>query len=186
MLTPELYFIAGVPRSGSTFSFNIVRELLESRGVVAQRPDISFDGVLADNPRADFAIIKAHDATRSTLDRIQAGEVKVICTVRKPEDAIASWMEAFGFGLDQSIDMIMSWLRLFEKIHDHALIVDYEEIDRRYIQAALKIARYAVPDFDPAALGTITARNFKATIWSRTQFMNPDHPSLVKHRFQPL
>ena len=99
-----IVFIAGMPRSGSTFSFNIVRRLLEARGSVYQEPTDDILGALERAGDATHLLLKAHQADDVTLALIKIGAVKAVCTVRKPEDAIASWMTTFGFTLAESLD----------------------------------------------------------------------------------
>jgi hypothetical protein len=141
-----IVFIAGMQRSGSTFSFNVVRELLERRGTIYQEPFPSAVSVVERSNGASHVLFKAHNADDVTLRLIELGAVKVVCTVRKPEDAIASWMETFGFHLDESIACMHDWLRMFVRLRDHALVVRYEQIDRQPWRAALRIARLVCPD----------------------------------------
>jgi hypothetical protein len=141
-----IVFIAGMPRSGSTFSFNVVRELLAQRGTIYQEVSLSAVPVVERSGDASHVLFKAHSTDDVTLRLIELGAVKAVCTVRRPEDAIASWMEAFGFRLDESIASMQEWLKMFERLRNHALVVRYEQIDRHPWRAALRIARYVCPD----------------------------------------
>jgi len=101
--TNMIVCILGMPRSGSTFSFNIARELLTARGTVHQASCSDLHPVLAAAPRVDHFLMKGHWPGDATINSIISGEARAVCTVRKPEDAIASWMTAFGFPLEQAI-----------------------------------------------------------------------------------
>lgn len=126
-------FIAGMPRSGSTFTFNIVRELLERRGTVYHEPHNCILAVLERSQNTNHLIVKAHSADAITLRFLSVGAAKVICTVRKPEDAIASRMQAFGFTLDEAIVQMSEWLSMFRALPASTLFLNFEEIENHPI-----------------------------------------------------
>jgi hypothetical protein len=153
-----------MPRSGSTFSFNIVRCLLEARGTVYQEPT---GNILTAVERANGAahlLCKGHGADEVTLKLAKLGAIKVVCTVRKPEDAIASWMRTFDFTLEQSLGVMENWLWMFNSIRAHALVLPFEEIDREPKSAAWKIARYVCNDVDELAVERIATEFTKAKV----------------------
>lgn len=159
-----LVFVAGMQRSGSTFSFNVVRELLAKRGVLYQEPHSSIHAVIPRSGEADHIIIKAHVTDEHTLRLIKLGAVKAICTVRKPEDAIASWMETFDAPLSDAIDRLEKWFGFFEQIRKHALIVRYEDIDKRPFRAAWKISRALSVDATPLEIYRIAKTHDKRAV----------------------
>jgi hypothetical protein len=113
-------------RSGSTFSFNVVRELLLRSGSVATSAN-SFDGLPIES--SSHLILKSHAPDKSVTDEIKGGTLACICTIRKPEDAIASFMRAFGFSLEQSISEVNAWLSWYSSVFKHVLTIEYESID---------------------------------------------------------
>ena len=143
-----LIFIAGMPRSGSTYSFNVVKQALSRRGDVAS---------VTSDRRAQFtsgetnhAIYKAHDADDELLSLLQNGSIKSICTIRKPEIAVLSWLNTFGGEPTQVIDTVMlPWMRLYERIAAHSLVISLDEIEGRRLRSTWKIGRYACPDYSP-------------------------------------
>lgn len=137
-----IVFVAGMPRSGSTFTFNIARELLLQRGSVAQVPAESVITSLSRVGRADHLIFKGHGADETTLDLIRFGAIKVICSTRRPEDAIASWVDTFGFSLEESISVMDRWFSMYELIKDNALLIDYDEIEIDPMYVAHRIAEF--------------------------------------------
>jgi len=159
-----IVFIAGMPRSGSTFSFNIVRRLLETRGPVYQEPTYDILGALERAGEATHLLLKGHRADDVTLALTKIGAVKAVCTVRKPEDAIASWMTTFGFTLAESLDATKAWLRMFSAIRTHALIVPFEDIDQNPHSAAWKIARYVCADADELTVEKIASDYTKVKV----------------------
>lgn len=137
-----IVIVGGMIRSGSTFSFNIVRELLVSRGGVAQIAIDSINEAMANAGDEPNLIIKSHapDALSSRL--IEKGALRCVCTFRKPEDAIASWMRTFSFDLDKSVEIMKNWLSWHRRISPYALNISYDAIDRQPLQTILEIQRH--------------------------------------------
>lgn len=160
--------IAGMQRSGSTFSFNIAREILQASGSVYQDPAESVYPVMERSRLADHVIMKAHAIDEITCRMAQLGAMKVICTVRKPEDAIASWLETFGLNLEESIGHMRAWVRMLGRLKNQALIVDYDEIDRHPFRAGRRIARYIRPDSGFLEAKRAVRRNTKAVVKQTT------------------
>lgn len=159
-----IVFIAGMPRSGSTFSFNIARRLLEERGTLHQEPTGDLLGALERVGGAAHLLLKGHSADKFTLQLAQLGAMKTVCTVRKPADAIASWMTTFGFTLEQSLGHMQDWLRMFSAVRFYALIVPFEEIERDPKSAAWKIARHLCDDADQLAVERIATEFTKEKV----------------------
>lgn len=144
-----LVFVSGMPRSGSTFSHNVVRLALEARSksVVSVTAGEDSSPILARRRKAEHIIAKSHGADERLLALVHSGEAKSICTVRRPEDAILSWMHVFGFSLDEALDAFSKWFAMFERIASHSLVITLDEIERVLVQAALRIGRYVCPDY---------------------------------------
>lgn len=159
-----IVFVAGMPRSGSTFSFNIVRCLLEARGTVYQEATGNILDALESAGGHTHLLLKGHAADEITLGLIKLGAIKAVCTVRKPEDAIASWTTTFGFTLEESVSVMEAWLRMFSAIRAHALVVPFEEIDQEPESAAWKIARHICSDADKLEVEEISAQFSKTKI----------------------
>ncbi len=140
-----IVFIAGMQRSGSTFSFNVAKDILAARGSVYQDVSGSIADVVLKSGGPRHVIMKNHSADDLTVRLVKLGAVKAIITVRRPEDAIASWMETFGFDLDSSISELSEWLRMYARLRRHALVITYEQVDKQCFLAAYKIAKYLDP-----------------------------------------
>src|SRR5437764_605665 len=108
-----IVLIAGMHRSGSTFSFNVVRELLQRRGGAYQEVCSSVTSAVERSDGSGHVLVKEHLFDDVTLRLVELGAVKAVCTIRRPEDAVASLMETFGLGLDESIAHIHRWLVMF-------------------------------------------------------------------------
>jgi hypothetical protein len=139
-----IVIVGGMFRSGSTFSFNIARELLASRGGVAVAAVNSLEEAVAGHSGYENLVIKTHAPDLQVTGLIARKELPCICTYRNPEDAIASWMKIFGFNLDESVTAIKGWLKWHQQILPYVLNISYETIDRRPLRAILEIQTYLV------------------------------------------
>jgi len=173
-----IVLIGGMPRSGSTFSFNVVRELLNLRGTVYQESLPNILPVVERAGNADHVLLKAHSADETTTRLVRLGAIKAVCTIRKPEDAIASWMETFGFTLEQSIEYMRGWFMSFEHIRHHALVVRYELIDRHPSWAAWSIARYILPNPSRIEVVGIAARYSKDDVLKMSNDLQKGAPGV--------
>jgi hypothetical protein len=133
--------VCGMQRSGSTFSFNIVREILKHRGGVSFAAVASTASIL-DVAQEKNLILKNHELDEMGIALLKVGALKGICTIRDPFEAIESWMEVFGFSLEQSMIDYGKWLKSFQSIRHDVLILRFDLIQDRPIMAIWKIARY--------------------------------------------
>ena len=134
--------VAGMYRSGSTFSFNIVREILDARGGATSFSSDSLDSAFLGTVRTTHVVLKSHTPDNSCIERIRSGTALCICTYRKPEHAIASWSTAFGVDIDKSLDIVRQWLTRHRSIAMHAMNVNYENLDAAPLDVILDIQRY--------------------------------------------
>jgi hypothetical protein len=169
-----IVLVAGMPRSGSTFSYNIVRELLQRRGAVHKEHSFDFVSLVERESSADHVILKVHTADQLTLGLVKLGAIRAICTVRKPEDAIASWMQTFGFGVDASLETMFRWLEMFERLRYHALVLPYDYIDRHPVRAAIRIGNVVTPDARLLEVLSVARRYSKQKVAKITAAMRPD------------
>ncbi len=118
----------GMYRSGSTFSFNILRELLEVRGGVAVFSGNLLDITVLRNAHAANIVLKSHAPDELCTELIRLGALFCVCTYRKPEDAIASWMQAFGYGIEESLASMLQWVIWHRRVSKYALNINYEDV----------------------------------------------------------
>lgn len=138
-----IVLVAGMYRSGSTFAFNVIRETLETRGgVAAHAGDSLRPGMVA--PGSPNLILKSHAPDLLCTDLVRAGAIRCVCTFRNPTEAIASAMLAFGFSLDDSLELMGNWLAWHRSVAPHCLNVDYVDIDRRPLSVILRLQRWLV------------------------------------------
>jgi len=165
--------IAGMIRSGSTFSFNVVRETLSRRGQVKTHAANSLDSL----PRAGspvHSILKSHAPDPACTNLIRKGTVRCICTYRKPEDAIASWMQTFDFTLDQSIADMRTWLEWHRGIAPQCLNLRFHELDRHPLLTILRIQGWLLGACVRAEAEEIERRYARAAVKERFDGLEPD------------
>src|SRR5690606_28076000 len=98
--------------------------------------------VIASSGTANHIVWKGHEADEAGMRLIELGAVKVICTFRKPEDAIASAMSTFGLGVEDGIKVMHRWLTMLGRLKSFALLLPYTQIDDFPGLAAWRIARH--------------------------------------------
>jgi hypothetical protein len=177
-----IVFVGGMQRSGSTFSFNVVREILRRRGGVYQEVSPHVLGVVEQAainvPQAKHVIVKAHSIDEPSLAALRLGGIHAICTVRRPEDAIASHIDVFGVNFEAAVDGIHEWLKRYGQIAPFALTINYELIERLPLWAAWRIARYVCPSVMPAEVVSIWRRHRKSAVKALTDNIKRDNPGV--------
>jgi hypothetical protein len=96
---------AGMVGSGSTFLYNVVREILESD------PRISPVATYSDEWNPLFAthrrlVLKSHWGIRALAPLAERGMLLPIVSVRHPGDSVCSDMERFGFPFDFAVKRV--------------------------------------------------------------------------------
>lgn len=122
-----LVIIAGMPRSASTFSFNIAREILSAHRPVTCEVTNGIGPYLFKCLR-QHVIIKTHAPDSSLQKLISLGLARTLCTYRKPEDAVASRHHTFGQELEQSLRLVGNWLDWHSGTRN-TLDIDYRDIE---------------------------------------------------------
>jgi hypothetical protein len=178
-----IVFLAGMMRSGSTFSFNVVRELLQRRGTVHQAATFDLVEMLGQAQDVNHLLMKSHSANEQVIRLARLGAIKVICTVRKPEDAIASSMEVFGFELSQAIDYMKIWLTMFRQVQQNALILSYDQIDRQPLRASWNIARHVCPEAGPREIFRIAGEFKKSKVKEFSEKLDQEDRNVVNLGF---
>ena len=161
-----LVSICGMPRSGSTFSFNIVREMLTHRGGVHSAASVVTDKIIGETS-ARHVIVKNHDVDALGVRLLEIGAMKGVCTIRDPFEAIESWMDVFGFSLDQAINDFQTWLDSYNEFKSSVLIVRYQDIERSPSLVAWRVARHIGVFLFPFELIALR-RKYKKTTVSKT------------------
>ncbi len=165
-----LLIIGGMIRSGSTFSFNIARELLATQGVVAHAAGNS----LPANTDGDAFLLKSHAPGPELLARIRQGEISCICTVRSPEEAIASWRNTFGFTFEEGLRLVDEWYSWYVPLADKVLTLPFPTIENSPDTAIWNISRHLRLNPSPSLVSSLAQKYSKASIKALTDTMSRD------------
>jgi hypothetical protein len=122
----------GVPRSATTWLFNVVIEILK-----AGHPTRAVKGIFSDQindpveekSKDCILVIKSHMPDASIRFLVAVGGISTFVTVRNPYDTIASLVERFEFSFEQALEAVHeSCLRISRIIsHPNCLVFRYEE-----------------------------------------------------------
>jgi hypothetical protein len=171
-------FIASMQRSGSTFVFNIVRELLSGSGKAYAEPSRSIQEVLGRSAGADHVILKSHVPDDLLIGLARHGAIKVFSTYRRVEDAVASLMEVFGFNVENSIARIRAWFKMYRRIRVCSLNIPYEVLRYRPEWIANKI-RTHLGIATAADVAAITRKYSRERVFAACHLMRESDPGVI-------
>jgi Sulfotransferase domain len=133
-------------RSGSTWAYNIARVLLLARTPAvsgAYRDDVGAAVAVLD-AKIDHCLIKTHRPDEAGRALIRGGGCATICTYRDPLACIASNMETFGAGFEETLAHAAEALALlrFQAMAGGVLFVAYDDIVARPPAVVAAIAQH--------------------------------------------
>jgi hypothetical protein len=143
-----IVFCDGMPRSASTWSFNVVvnllRLLVPSSRIHAEYRETFAALVNSLPPECDHAVVKSHQLDHAARELCRAGAAKVIYTWRSPVDAVASYMKMFDQPFDEGLKAIRDSLRLheFHRAIGGCCTIAYEIITEKPRTAIAEIAAH--------------------------------------------
>ncbi|HZU24856.1 MAG TPA: hypothetical protein VFA04_05000 [Bryobacteraceae bacterium] len=154
----------GMIRSGSTWSFNVVRALLRADGskkvygLYNENPAVVHSAI---RPRSSHVVIKSHSLDPSVYDLCRSGMVKPIYTWRHPYDAAVSAMRMFGHSLEHWISPLRNALRIwsFHRSTGCGLVVSYKLIMTDPQSTVATIAEYLGLRLGSGAISGIVEAN---------------------------
>ncbi len=153
----------GMPRSGSTWSFNVCLKLLRMADprarICAQFTHAPGDLIDTLEPQCDHLVLKSHGLDCLSMAMSCSGAAKVVYTHRDPYDAVASLMQMFQYTFEQAAEAIERALALYEfhRGHGQALIVPYRALREKPRQTIRAISRYLRLDISAAAADRVSA-----------------------------
>lgn len=142
----KTFFCSGLKRSGSTWSFNVSRILLNTRlgnihaGYVGEGEAV--DSFLSNAPKGEPILLKFHYPTPNTIGIVKKGLAKNLYTIRNPLDAIASEMEFFKAPFELALTNIHAGLKLMDewKSFPGTLFIDFSDLSLNPCLEIKKIA----------------------------------------------
>ena len=145
----------GIPRSGTTWAFNVFRHILDRRGLAYDIANPSggpaVDAVLASVAPRRNMIVHFHEVTENVIQRAGSTDCAAFFNVRDPRDVVVSQMHLHDAGLAEAIKMTMAafWsLQQASGIPD-LMLIPYEHIkdhaEALIYQMALRIGHFISP-----------------------------------------
>jgi hypothetical protein len=135
----------GMPRSASTWSYNVAMALLRHTAQeVYGGYDENLHRFLRGLPAScAHAVLKCHSLDAAGLGLAQLQAAKVIYTWRDLADATASFMTMFDVDFERAIAVMSSSLDLYRRHRSNgALILSYEAITRQPTESVAAVASY--------------------------------------------
>ena len=199
-----IVLLSGMPRSASTWSYNVCRELCARAGLaIAPESGLYRTGEVAQRLAAGAApgsalLVKCHFPPPEARALAAEGRIKNLYTVRDPRDATASLMRTFGTGFKNSARQIERSLRLFEELEEKkgSLIVSYGDIMDAPAAAISRIAEYlglaVTPDEAQASAEALSRKRMRERVRSLEEsglksfgIAKHDPVSLLTHEHLP-
>ncbi len=146
-ITPEAGRVIvsfGLYRSASTWTFNVLRALLEDRAPDSVYAETMSDLSAALNEGRGDLLVKCHAPDKGLKAFITYTRARTIITVRDPLDCIASFMKQFACDFAQARERVEASCRAILAFTERseALILRYETAEDRDIAAIRRIAAY--------------------------------------------
>lgn len=180
-----------MPRSASTWSFNVCVELLRrlrpGEDIHAGFAD-ELSEFLASAPDSDHVVVKCHGLDDGGRALLRDGRAQAIYTHRDPADAVASAMQMFDTPFPDALAAIEASLVLHREHRraGTALILAYDDIVGAPIDAVGAIAAYLGLDAAPELLDAVAAAtsldrarelssNLRSHSYDRTTLLHPGH-----------
>ncbi len=178
----------GMPRSASTWSFNVVMQLFRRL-----RPEEQVHGGFDENIThfiestpltASHVVLKCHtlDAVGRVLAR--TGAAQIVYTWRNPADAVASFMAMFDVAFEHALAVIRTSLRLlrFHQETGNVVVLEYGEIVADPAAAIQRIAEYLGLCAGPEQIGKIAEETSFERMREKVEQLNsgPQETRLVR------
>ena len=165
-VNPLVVFCTGMPRSASTWSYNVSRLLAGATGrpcvggFVGERAQV--DQFLETTPITPrhVVILKTHMPGDKALALIAAGTAKNVFTYRDPRDVVCSRMTFEGKDFDTALAGVAGSLKFRDwyRANSATLFVKYEEMMTDAPRQARAIGRYLGIGVDDALIARIASQ----------------------------
>jgi hypothetical protein len=186
----------GMPRSASTWSFNVVTGLLR-RSNPAQTLCGGYDeDVVRFLSGIDWntthAVLKCHSLDQFGQRLAHLGAAKVVYTWRDVADATVSYMRMFGNDFEHALDVMDTSLQLY-RFHfesGNAVILGYDDIMSYPGDAIELIARYLGIEARPDLIAEVNEETSLKRVRQKVEQLNSDEAQhrLIRHentRYDP-
>jgi hypothetical protein len=110
-----VYLCIGIPGAGTTWLFNVMREILLRDFDAAMITAIYSDSRPEPDP-VKVILAKSHIPDSSIADAVRAGAVPAVLAVRDPRDCVVSCMERFGYGFETAVESVRDSAAAIERL----------------------------------------------------------------------
>lgn len=168
----NLIFSAGMPRSGSTLMYNIVRQIL----IQGNAGTLSSGWIeeLFDLPQANFFLIKSHNLDRFQLVRAN----HIFYSYRDIRDALVSLSRKFD--CQPSLEIARTWIEQYKIAKKHArMMIRYEDMVSDIPATVNSIARHLKMQIDVnkivLSLPEMSGQNVVEGQYSKVTLLHKNH-----------
>ena len=182
-----LVFCDGMPRSASTWSYNVVIKLLKARfpadplyyGSGSQ----PVETLKALDPGIRHVVLKTHALTPFSMSLVRIGAAKAVYTHRDLADAVASGLRVSRQGFKSVVDVFVRGIDLyaFHRESGIGLMLPFEEVVKNQSRAVARIAGYLFEEKTSAKLIRQVARETSFTsMREKVEEINAGKLKLIK------
>jgi hypothetical protein len=186
----------GMPRSGSTWAFNVCLHLVRLRwpGANVYCGYRRWVGAYLNEigPDHQHAILKTHRLDAEGMALSLTGGVRSIHTYRDPYDAVFSFVQMFNATFETALEALRRALatRMFHRAYDNALMIPYHRVRRAPKRTIREIGDYLGVELGPVEVSLIHGETAfqKVKEWSSTIGDDPKRPvvRLDEMAFDPV
>jgi hypothetical protein len=176
----------GMPRSASTWSFNVVLALLRRSspgGEVYGGYDENIARFLKSAPAtAAHLVVKCHQLDTCGRAIARWNETKTIYTWRDPADTVVSCMRMFDYDFERALEVVDSSLEIyqFHRKRNTALILYYPQIVSATHEAVDRIAKFLGINDCTETIDSIAELTSLERVRRKTKPLTDD-ASMVRH-----
>jgi len=178
-LAYKTIWISTPPRTGSTWLFNVAREILRLAGftTLPKRPpqqvhemlEIARREAWPDNDPSRVWVLKIH----GLLLRRDIPQSRIITSLRDPRDVLVSFMRFMNTSFEHALETSAGVMRYAEAYRDFPpelmLIVDYADIEARPATVAMTVARFLDAPLAPVDAQRIVERYSRERVRELTE-----------------
>lgn len=188
----RLILCSGMPRSASTWSYNVIYESIhqfkkgqKSFQRIGYFDKLDLDNYLVENyiNKSNIVLLaKSHFPSDLIVQFIEDGFIKNIYTMRDPRDAVVSIMKKFNSSLENGIKSVKDSIIFIEKIEKNSLLIDYQEIMNFPERALIKIMKYLDETISQDKLESIIHKNNIENIKNKIEENKLEKKKLKKYK----
>jgi hypothetical protein len=181
---PKYVFCCGTYRSGSTWSFNVVRRFAQIKNLSIVQMANSDIPIAKDG---EIVIAKFHhDPSPQALELLGKPQTAAIVTVRDPRYSVCSLIEVFGFSFSEALQFCKKSLDFADSLPPSKLVIRYADIDSHPLRLWKTTYRLLCYTYGKTSLFqalVVAAANTKTAMRRRANKLDPESPQAVNIGF---